>query len=101
MTPFPILLYKLPSDKPFLQLTLIKDTRYETINFIRYLGLQIQALDIWCVRTTIAIQTSRLVFPFISVDQPFLVRLLSWVDGATKYLMTVDGTNPRCMLTLI
>lgn len=46
-TPFPVVLYDTsPPDTNFIKVSLLRDTRYEKVNFIRYLGFLLQVSNI-------------------------------------------------------
>eukprot|EP01127_Copromyxa_protea_P018128 TRINITY_DN562_c3_g1_i1.p1 TRINITY_DN562_c3_g1~~TRINITY_DN562_c3_g1_i1.p1 ORF type:complete len:1515 (-),score=244.31 TRINITY_DN562_c3_g1_i1:27-4571(-) len=46
-TPFPVILFDTSPEKtPFIKFSLLQDTRYDKINFIRYLGFLVQEMDI-------------------------------------------------------
>jgi hypothetical protein len=74
LTPYPIVLFAKPAeDKKFLSLSVIKDARYGSIQFLRYFAVQVQEMD-------------------LSVDQTFLVQALAFATNLQWYLNKVKGT---------
>lgn len=68
LSPLPIALYSTPNpEKPFFHATLVRDTDVKAVQFFRYLGLQLQEID-------------------LSIHEVFLYRLLSFTKFLTDYL---------------
>jgi hypothetical protein len=63
LSPLPIILYAHPNDSgaPFVHISMVRDTRHSSIQLYKYFAVSMQEID-------------------ISVDQPFLFRMLSYVN---------------------
>lgn len=78
-----------------MHLSFIRDTRYTTINFIRYLGVLIQELDI-DVGTSplLLIRTFLWVIVFLfDIDQIFLVNILEYTSELQAWLTAWRGVD--------
>jgi hypothetical protein len=73
LTPYPIVLWPHPVEgKEFVKLAIVKDDRYNTIQFLRYFAVAIQEMD-------------------IAIDQTFLVQALAFASYAQSHLNKIRG----------
>eukprot|EP01127_Copromyxa_protea_P021271 TRINITY_DN7272_c0_g1_i1.p1 TRINITY_DN7272_c0_g1~~TRINITY_DN7272_c0_g1_i1.p1 ORF type:complete len:3025 (-),score=744.59 TRINITY_DN7272_c0_g1_i1:27-7853(-) len=79
-TPFPVVLFdKSPSDLPFLHFSFVQDTRYEKINFIKYLAFLVQEME-------------------LMIDGIFLLHIVSFVTEIMAHVNVRLGIDMEAQL---
>eukprot|EP01122_Echinamoeba_exundans_P003714 TRINITY_DN1378_c0_g1_i1.p1 TRINITY_DN1378_c0_g1~~TRINITY_DN1378_c0_g1_i1.p1 ORF type:complete len:3355 (-),score=763.88 TRINITY_DN1378_c0_g1_i1:110-10174(-) len=81
LSPLPIILYAHPNENgaPFVHISMVRDTRHSSIQLYKYFAVSMQEID-------------------ISVDQPFLFRMLSYVNFVSRAMLSRSTAEAEAAL---